>query len=243
MILLLFLPPVVLLMGIPFLSLEGFWYEGGYMGLLYLTMGYLILGGFLLKEIYTQNRSAFGLAGSLFFAIALFCLLYFTNYILGIHEYITGPIAYALVVYVMSYFFFKNKGLLINKKQSKYQNLNITTEQVQVYSRIITKVMQEERPYLNGDFNLGVLSEKTKMPKHILSSVFSMAFKKSFPDFTNTYRIEEAMKLLNDEGYKNKKIESIAYDCGFNSISAFNSSFKRINRCSPSEYKKRLLRN
>ena len=236
---LLFVTPTALLVSIPFLHLETFWYSGGYMGLLYLTILYVLYGLLLLKRIYSENREAFGVISSLFYAIGLFNILYFTNYILGIHKYITGPILYSIVIYAVSYFVFRNRSFLEGGPQSKYQNINMDQEQLEHYSHLIKKVMDEERPYLSGDFNLTLLSERTKTPKYLLSSIFSTVFGQSFSDFTNAYRIEEAKKMLVHQNFQNRKIASIAYDCGFNSISAFNASFKKLNNCSPSEYRSR----
>ncbi|MFD2588675.1 helix-turn-helix domain-containing protein [Croceitalea marina] len=240
---LLFVPPLALFLTIPFLTLNNFWYQGGYTALLYLTVGYLIIGGFFLKRIYQENGKSLRMIIILFVAIGLFCLLYFTNYVLGIHEYITGPILYALVIYATSYFLFRNKELLTVKVESKYQNINITKNQAEIYSKAIEKVMMDERPYLDGDFNLGMLAEYTKTPKHLLSLVFSTIFQQSFSSFTNAYRIKEAEKLLKDEKYQNKKIEIVAYDSGFNSVSTFNTAFRKFNKCSPSEYRKQYLEN
>ncbi|MBO0322906.1 AraC family transcriptional regulator [Muricauda sp. CAU 1633] len=120
----------------------------------------------------------------------------------------------------------------------KYRNINLSKEEIETYSKTVKDIMELERPYLNGNFNLSILSEKTKLPKHVLSSIFSTAFEQSFSDFTNGYRIKEAIRLLGEDAYKNQKIAAVAYDCGFNSVSAFNTSFKKINQCSPSEYKR-----
>ncbi|WP_133672797.1 helix-turn-helix domain-containing protein [Maribacter caenipelagi] len=35
-----------------------------------------------------------------------------------------------------------------------------------------------------------------------------------------------------------KSTTNISYECGFNSISRFNLAFKRINNCTPREFRK-----
>lgn len=98
--------------------------------------------------------------------------------------------------------------------------------------------MQREKPYLKNDFSLTELSQLTFIPKHLLSRFFSESMKKSFTDYTNEYRIVEAKKMLSDPKYANFKISFVAYEVGFNSISTFNTAFKKKENISPSQFKK-----
>jgi AraC-like DNA-binding protein len=50
------------------------------------------------------------------------------------------------------------------------------------------------------------------------------------------YRIQYALDILKNN--KSLKIEALAYDCGFNSLSSFNKYFKEIVGMKPSEYVK-----
>lgn len=48
-------------------------------------------------------------------------------------------------------------------------------------------------------------------------------------------RISQAQrKLISTDS----SISDICYECGFNSINRFNAAFKRINKCTPREYRK-----
>jgi AraC-like DNA-binding protein len=64
--------------------------------------------------------------------------------------------------------------------------------------------------------------------------------KKSFYDFVNGYRVEEARRILRDPRRGDQKILTIAFDSGFASKAAFNRVFKRHTGMTPSEYKARL---
>ena len=67
---------------------------------------------------------------------------------------------------------------------------------------------------------------------------FCRYFKKhtlhTFIGFLNEVRINEACKKLTDGQYDS--IATVAYNCGFNSITNFNRVFKTITGKSPSEY-------
>jgi AraC-like DNA-binding protein len=56
----------------------------------------------------------------------------------------------------------------------------------------------------------------------------------------NAFRIEEAKRLLHQEEFKNQTIASIAFEVGFNSISSFNTAFKKATGETPMAYRQRL---
>lgn len=66
-------------------------------------------------------------------------------------------------------------------------------------------------------------------------------FKRAFGHTLNTHiiieRITQAQRSLLTT---DTPIVQIAYDCGFNSVSSFNSAFLKINGCTPSHYRKAM---
>jgi len=124
--------------------------------------------------------------------------------------------------------------------KKKYKNINLSDEQIEQYQARIQKVMEEQKPFLQSDFNLSSLSDLTSIPKHLLSWYFSENLNQSFTDYTNGYRIERAKELLKNPSFQNHKIAVIAYECGFNSLSSFNAAFKKQVNTSPSAYKNQL---
>ena len=63
----------------------------------------------------------------------------------------------------------------------------------------------------------------------------------NFNDFVNSYRIEEFKRLAQQEDYQNHTLLAIAFIVGFNSKSAFNRSFKKLEDCTPREYLKGVV--
>ncbi len=95
---------------------------------------------------------------------------------------------------------------------------------------------QKEKPYLNPDLNMTLLSETLKIPKHHLTEVLNNKMGKNFFQFVNEYRVDAVKKLLSNP--KNRySIEAIGYECGFNSKSTFFSVFKNMTQQTPMEYK------
>ena len=236
------LPPFLLAVLSPFLTLKNFWYVSGYNTLLYGTNIYLLISSYFLWRIYQQKKIYFPWYRNLYFVIAIFCLSYFTNFAFGTNPYITGPIIYSIAAYIISFILFSNPDIFtpVGDKR-KYKNINLSSEQIANHRDKIERTISEEKPYLNSGFSLTELSDLTSIPKHLLSRYFSENLNQSFTDFTNGYRIERAKELLSNPSYSNHKIAFIAYECGFNSLSSFNAAFRKKVEMSPSEFKKQVL--
>ena len=69
---------------------------------------------------------------------------------------------------------------------------------------------------------------------HHISQVINELEEKHFSDYINTYRIEDAKKMLLASDHK---IIHVAYDTGFNNKASFNNAFKKHTGMSPTQYK------
>ncbi len=68
---------------------------------------------------------------------------------------------------------------------------------------------------------------------------FKKATGNTFIGFLNQYRISHAKRLL----LMGKNVGESCYECGFESLSYFNRTFKKIAKENPSDFKKRLFNN
>ena len=100
--------------------------------------------------------------------------------------------------------------------------------------------MEIEKLYRDETISLQSLSKKLSISPHQLSEIINKKLDKNFWDFINTYRIEEAKKLLRDPKRADQRILSIAFAVGFNTKTAFNNVFKKYTKMTPSQYKKNL---
>lgn len=65
-------------------------------------------------------------------------------------------------------------------------------------------------------------------------------FKKAFGCTLNDYIIEERIsQAKRNLVATNKSITEISFECGFNSISRFNAAFRKVNHCTPREFRKK----
>jgi AraC-like DNA-binding protein len=98
--------------------------------------------------------------------------------------------------------------------------------------------------YIMQKYDKSITLEDVAKP-HMTPQAFCRYFKKhtlhTFVSFLNEVRINEACKKLTDGNYDS--IATVAYNCGFNSITNFNRVFKSVTHKSPSEYMESYMRN
>jgi AraC-like DNA-binding protein len=92
--------------------------------------------------------------------------------------------------------------------------------------------------YIMQNYSSALTLEDVAMQAHLTPTAFCRYFKKhtrhTLVNFVNKVRVNEACKMLVNGSAKS--IATIAYSCGFNSITNFNYVFKSITGVSPRDY-------
>jgi AraC-like DNA-binding protein len=92
--------------------------------------------------------------------------------------------------------------------------------------------------YIMQNYSSALTLEDVAMQAHLTPTAFCRYFKKhtrhTLVNFVNKVRVNEACKMLVNGSAKS--IATIAYNCGFNSITNFNYVFKSITGVSPRDY-------
>ncbi|WP_168796313.1 helix-turn-helix domain-containing protein [Flagellimonas onchidii] len=122
----------------------------------------------------------------------------------------------------------------LGKREIKYASSGLNEESSKKIEVSLLQFMEERKPYLEPQLRIKDLSALTEIPVHHISQVLNQSFDKNFYEFINEYRIKEAMRLLKNPKYQDYTYESIAFEVGFNSRSAFYNAFKKINNTTPS---------
>lgn len=78
------------------------------------------------------------------------------------------------------------------------------------------------------------ISSHLNMTTISFSRLFKAKTGKTFVEYLNDYRIQYAMRLMNET---EDTMSEIAYLCGFSNQANFNRFFKVKNNCTPSEYR------
>jgi len=139
---------------------------------------------------------------------------------------------------------FSSEDISINrentKTHTKYASSRLTDSEARQYTEELIQYMESSKPYLNPDLSLSQLADEIDITSHYLSQVINEKFNHNFFDFINGYRVEAFKEKIKDPGYSNYSFLGIAFECGFNSKSAFNRIFKQTTGLTPTQYKKAL---
>ncbi|MBK8394182.1 MAG: helix-turn-helix transcriptional regulator [Leptospiraceae bacterium] len=126
-------------------------------------------------------------------------------------------------------------------KEEKYIRSGLKDEDSKKIVNTLLDYMEKTKPYLKEDLRIRDIADELKINLNYLSQTLNEEIQKNFYQFVNEYRIKEVQKRLEDPKYKNYPLMRIALDCGFNSKSSFNSTFRRFTNISPTEYRKSIL--
>lgn len=156
----------------------------------------------------------------------------------------------SVFIILIGYFGLKQKEIFIHypeqnieyvtEPKTKYAAMLLKEADIEQYVSKINRFMSIEKPYLDADLTLSHLAAKLQIPSHQLSRIINEKFGLNFFDFINQYRIEEVKSKIENTEFDNLSLLGIAFNCGFNSKSAFNRVFKKMTGLTPSEYKKQL---
>jgi len=102
----------------------------------------------------------------------------------------------------------------------------------------IKQTIYKKQLFANPNLTLELLAKEMEISSSSLSRLINIHAQKSFPDFINEFRIEQAKKILVDPHYKNYTVVAIGLESGFNSKSTFYTAFKKTMGCTPVAFKK-----
>ena len=128
----------------------------------------------------------------------------------------------------------------VTEPKTKYAGVFLKETDTENYVSKLKQFMATEKPYLEADLSLPELANQLDIPSHHLSRVINEQFGVNFFDFINQYRVEEVKSRINNPEFENLSLLGIAFDCGFNTKSAFNRVFKKMTGFTPSEFKNKI---
>jgi AraC-like DNA-binding protein len=99
------------------------------------------------------------------------------------------------------------------------------------------RVMDEKRPWVDPDFDIGALARLLDTYPNAISRALNRAGNTTFYDYVNAYRLREARRLLTEPGERGLKIEALGRLAGFRARSTFFKLFREHTGQSPSEYR------
>ena len=157
-----------------------------------------------------------------------------------------APILYFLGIILIAYSTLSQKSIYAIEsnipKEKDGMNLKkvlherLTPEQVDELKSILLRKTVDEKLYLDPSLTLSKLSGEIGVSTHELSYILNSGLGKSFYQFINELRTEEAKSLLLSDDLKHLDLLGIAIRAGFNSKTTFYTTFKKATNLTPKEY-------
>lgn len=170
--------------------------------------------------------------------ISLIIIFYFVGYYVLIRK-VNGEVKYIYVNNTnQETGLEKTKPDAIIGTHNKYEKNSLSELKSAEISEKIIHCIEINYPYRNPELRLIDFSRLIDEHPNNVSQILNDVFKMNFYDFINSYRVEEAKKLLKLPDYANYTITAIGFEVGFNSKSAFYSAFKKFTNLTPAQFQK-----
>ncbi|MEM9895203.1 MAG: AraC family transcriptional regulator [Bacteroidota bacterium] len=104
--------------------------------------------------------------------------------------------------------------------------------------RRFEQLMQEEKIYKEALIGREEIAKKLNVSSGYLSTILSDYFQETLTKILSNYRVEEAVRLLQDTSFAHYDTTSIGLEAGFQSKSAFYAAFREKMGRTPASFRK-----
>ena len=125
-----------------------------------------------------------------------------------------------------------------DRPRPRYEKSGLGEEQAQEIAAALRTYVAQQEHITDPDLSLTRMADALGYAPHQLSEVLGKHLRTSFYDLVNQQRVELVKARLTDPAYDHLTILAIAYECGFNAKSTFNTAFKKYTGQTPSAYKR-----
>ena len=106
----------------------------------------------------------------------------------------------------------------------------------------LVSLFENDKIYTRSDLRINQVGQILNSNRSYVSKLINEEFNCSFTDFVNSYRVEEAKKLLKSKQPNTPTLEYVAEVSGFASAGSLIRIFKQFEGTTPGSYRKRELR-
>jgi AraC-like DNA-binding protein len=117
----------------------------------------------------------------------------------------------------------------------KYERTSLSGLDVASLKDNLKTLMEVDKMYQNENLRLADIADELAIHPHQCSRVLNESFGQSFHDFINSFRIEEAKRLLKDN--PEMSVLDIAFYVGFGSKSSFHKYFLKLTGLTPVSFR------
>ncbi len=124
------------------------------------------------------------------------------------------------------------------REKQKYARSGLKADTADGTYEKLMHLFTVEEYYRKNELSLRELALELDTHPNYLSQIINERAGKNFYDFVNTFRLEAFKQRVRQQQHQHFTLLALAYDCGFNSKSAFNRYFKKHTGQTPSEFAK-----
>lgn len=146
----------------------------------------------------------------------------------------------AMVLYGLSFWAIRHYQSFANGF-APVKKVPLETQEAEQLYQNIHRLLEKEAIYKDAGLTVAKFAKRLHVQPYLLSKVINDKFGKSFPELLNAYRIQEVSRQLTDPKSSDLTIQTIAYNCGFNTISSFYTAFKLEHNVTPAQYRSQML--
>lgn len=113
----------------------------------------------------------------------------------------------------------------------------LSEDEIRTYKARLMELMETKEPFLDSEITLPKLGNMLSLNTYQVSYLINTCFGTNFYVFINNYRLERCKQMLPDPTFGHLSILGIAFEAGFNSKTAFNTTFKKHTGLSPKAFR------
>ena len=129
----------------------------------------------------------------------------------------------------------------IGNSNERSKALFMNDNRVQDLYEKACQLMEKERLYTDSQLNREKLAELLGTNRTYLTKIIKEKSGMNYVQFINSYRINEAIRILSDHTMTNYPLKQIWSDLGFNSPATFYKLFQQTVGITPSVYRKQFI--
>ena len=104
--------------------------------------------------------------------------------------------------------------------------------------RLVKRTKEYIARHLSDRIKLGNIARALNMSPFHFCRTFKQATGRTFVEYLSNIRVDRAKILLRDRGFR---VSEIAYEVGFQTLTHFNRTFRKLAGCSPTEYRSQAI--
>lgn len=156
-------------------------------------------------------------------------------------SYIVGALSFSFTFYITFFYWFlkrRKSALSFLTPTQKYANRKIDSQMAWQISEQLRILFEEEALHRDPNLKMSQVAHRLAIKPHELSQYLNDNVGTSFTNYINSFRIETAAKLLQQNELLT--LEAIGHESGFKSNSSFYSAFKKNKGMTPAQFKRSL---